>query len=220
MRERAARAEGHAGRARGRTQGPSPGRARATQQGWCAAAPGQGGHATALGQGGHNRAGAREGRRQGGRGEGPPWGHARGARTRVRGVQRTRTRAGGREREGERKRGRERGRERGEGELTMGIQKSGDNHHRITPRARGGRERWKRGRGSCCVGKTNERKGERGHMGGMGTRGVRGAPGWAELGWARLGRVRSRVEIPQRTRPLIGNQSRIEIRNKARRTRD
>jgi hypothetical protein len=31
--------------------------------------------------------------------------------------------------------------------------KSGDNRHRITPRARGGRERWKRGRGSCCAGK-------------------------------------------------------------------
>jgi hypothetical protein len=52
-------------------------------------------------------------------------------------------------------------------------------------------ERWKRGRGSCCAGKSNERKGERGgHAWGEG--GASGAcwawPAWAGLGQARSGR--------------------------------
>jgi hypothetical protein len=54
-----------------------------------------------------------------------------------------------------------------------------------SPRARGGRERWKRGRGSCCAGKSNERKGER--EGGTCMGGERGAPGRAGQGWAGSG---------------------------------
>jgi hypothetical protein len=74
------------------------------------------------------------------------------------------------------------GREReGRGRAHLGIQNPA-----ITvtgsPRARGGRERWKRGRGSCCAGKIKcEREGE-------GARG--GTPGRAGLGQVGLGQVR------------------------------
>jgi hypothetical protein len=45
-------------------------------------------------------------------------------------------------------------------------------------------------------------------------------PGRAGLGWAMLGWVTSWVKIPRHAQPQIGIQTRIEIRNKARRTRD
>jgi hypothetical protein len=67
---------------------------------------------------------------------------------------------------------------RGERERGRGRESSpwGSKNLAITvtasPRARDGRERWKRGRGSCCAGKSNERKGERGRAWGKG-----GAPG-------------------------------------------
>jgi hypothetical protein len=92
-----------------------------------------------------------------------PPGHARGRGLVVR-----------REGEGE-------GDERGEG-AHLGIQNPAITVTK-SPRARGGRERWKRGRGSCCMGKSNERKGERGGArmgGGGGAQG--GAPGRARLG--------------------------------------
>jgi hypothetical protein len=51
-----------------------------------------------------------------------------------------------------------------------------------SPRARGGRERWKKGRGSCCAGKSNEREIEMWRMGGGWAPGARRArragPGW------------------------------------------
>jgi hypothetical protein len=90
----------------------------------------------------------------------------------------TRTRARGGEswdaRGGKRKgRQREREGERGEGEAHLGIR-----NPTITvtgsPRARGGRERWKRGRGSCCVGQSNERE-RGGAHGGFGRQGCVGA---------------------------------------------
>jgi translation initiation factor IF-2 len=84
--------------------------------------------------------------------------------------------------EGERGgRGRERERERREGSSPWDP-KTGDNHPPDHLGQRGGRERWKKGRGSCCAGKTNEREGEGGAWGGgvPGSRG--GAPGRAGLG--------------------------------------
>jgi hypothetical protein len=66
-------------------------------------------------------------------------------------------------------------------------QKSGDNRHRINEGTRWERERWKRGRGSCCAGKSNERKGEGGRAWGKG--GAHQArPDRARLGQARSGR--------------------------------
>jgi hypothetical protein len=50
--------------------------------------------------------------------------------------------------------------------------------------------------------------------------GARGARAGAGPSWARSGRAGSRVEIPRHTQPLIGTQSRIEIRNETRQTRD
>jgi hypothetical protein len=44
-----------------------------------------------------------------------------------------------------------------------------------SPRARGGRERWKKGRGSYCARKSNEREIERGAHGGFGCQGCAGA---------------------------------------------
>jgi hypothetical protein len=99
---------------------------------------------------------------------------------------RSRRRAGGggenrdARREGKRGwRGRERDKE--ERGAHLGIQKPV-----ITftgsPRARGGRERWKKGRGSCCAGKSNEREIEMWRMGGGWAPGARRArragPGW------------------------------------------
>jgi hypothetical protein len=80
-----------------------------------------------------------------------------------------------------RERERERERERREGSSPWDP-KTGDNHPPDHLGQRGGRERWKKGRGSCCAGKTNEREGEGGAWGGgvPGSRG--GAPGRAGLG--------------------------------------
>jgi hypothetical protein len=68
-----------------------------------------------------------------------------------------------------------------------------------SPRARGGRERWKkgRGRGTYCAGKSNEREIERGaHMGGLGATATRrrAGPGRAELGRVGLAGSRARTE--------------------------
>jgi hypothetical protein len=94
---------------------------------------------------------------------------------------------------GRRGRGEKEGRG-GRGELTLGIQ-----NPVITvtgsPRAQGGRERWKKGRGSYCVGKSNEREiGRRAH-GSVWAPGAQGRAGWVglgrvRLGWVGLGRVR------------------------------
>jgi hypothetical protein len=75
---------------------------------------------------------------------------------------------------------------RGERESSPGGSKNPAITVTGSPRARGGRERWKRGRGSCCAGKSNEIKGERGGRLGGG-RGARGAPGRAGLGQAGSG---------------------------------
>jgi hypothetical protein len=65
-----------------------------------------------------------------------------------------------------------------------------------------------------------ERDREGAHMGG-GAPGARGvAPSRAGLGRVRLGWVVRRDGSPQHTRPVIGIQLRIKIRNEARRTRD
>jgi hypothetical protein len=61
----------------------------------------------------------------------------------------------------------------------------------------------------------NEIKGERGAHGGWGARGTRAGLGRVGLGW-----VAGLDGSPQHTRPLIGNQLRIEIWNEARRARD
>jgi hypothetical protein len=74
------------------------------------------------------------------------------------------SRGGGRE--GERG-GRGREGERGEGSSPWDP-KTDDNRPPDHLRQRGGRERWKKGRGSCCAGKPNEREGEGVHMGGVG----------------------------------------------------
>jgi hypothetical protein len=88
------------------------------------------------------------------------------------------------------------GREReGRGRAHLGIQNPA-----ITvtgsPRARGGRERWKRGRGSCCAGKFKcVREGEGARMGGgLGARAARGHAGLGRVGSgrARSGQTRSR----------------------------
>jgi hypothetical protein len=80
--------------------------------------------------------------------------------------------------------GRRKGRERGRGELTLGIQNPA-----ITvtgsPRARGGRERWKKERGGYYAGKSNEREVERGRAWGGGAR----RPGRARSGRVGLGRA-------------------------------
>jgi hypothetical protein len=159
---------GHAAR------GPGP-RHRGRRRGAGATSPGRGrGHTV----GGWGRA-AREGRGRARGGQGRAAGEGLGSRRGVQG------RAGWGARGAQ---GRRKGRERGKGELTLGIQ----NPAIIvtgSPRARGGgeRERWKRGRGNCCTGKTNERKGERGHGGREGHQGRTG-PGWARSGRVGLGR--------------------------------
>jgi hypothetical protein len=73
-----------------------------------------------------------------------------------------------------------------------------------SPRAK----RWKRGgrEGEGVAARKNQMR-ERGG----GAPGARGAPGWARLGWVRLGGVAGRDGSPQHTRPLIGIQLRIEI---------
>jgi hypothetical protein len=53
---------------------------------------------------------------------------------------------------------------------------------------------------------------------GRGARGARAGPGRTGLGWVGLGRIADRN--PRHARPLNGNQSRTEIRNGTRRTRD
>jgi hypothetical protein len=68
--------------------------------------------------------------------------------------------------------GRERERE-GRG-AHLGIQKPAITVIR-SPRARGGRERWKNGRGSYCAGKSNEREIERGRAWCFGSQGRAGA---------------------------------------------
>jgi hypothetical protein len=73
------------------------------------------------------------------------------------------------------------GRERGRGGGSSPWDpKSGNNRHRITPRARGGRG-GREGEGVVVREKSNERKGEGAH----GVMGARGAPGQARSGWAR-----------------------------------
>jgi hypothetical protein len=83
------------------------------------------------------------------------------------------------------------------------------------PKAQGRREREVEER-ELCAGKLNEVKRERrgARIGGGGAPGGRGQ-GRAGLGWAV-----SRVEIPRHAQPLIRIQSRSEIRNETRRTRD
>jgi hypothetical protein len=89
-------------------------------------------------------------------------------------------RAGKKNGEGEEKRVRER--EMG-GELTSGS-KSSDHRHQNLGHHGGERERWRRG--SCCAGKSNERKGEKG--GGTWGRGrARAIADQAGSRWARLG---------------------------------
>jgi hypothetical protein len=126
------------------------------------------------------------------------------------------TREGGGRSRGSRREGKGEG-EREEGELTL-VSKNQRKSSLDHLGQRGGRERWKKGRGSCCAGKSNEREIERGHMGVWGAKGARVArragPGWVGLG-RELGR-----KPTTHTRPLIGNQMRIEIRNEVRRTRD
>jgi hypothetical protein len=104
------------------------------------------------------RGAAREGTgRRGGRG---PSGRARGRRRacagegRGRAQEATGARAGREKRRGTGGRGKRRGAHLGIQNPAITVTES--------PRAQGGRERWKRGRGSCCAGKSNERKGERG----------------------------------------------------------
>jgi hypothetical protein len=102
---------------------------------------------------------------------------------------------------GEGREGRERG---GGGEAHLRIRRSAATIYRITPRAKEVEERWKRGRGSCCVGKENEI--ERGGAWGR----------WGRQGRAPRtgsGRVAGWAENPLRARPLIGIKSRIENRN-------
>jgi hypothetical protein len=181
---------------------------------------GQGGRAAggpgsraARGQGAMLR-GAREPRHRG------PGGHAQEARGRTLGAKEARCRgwgrAQGRVRGGP---GTRAGKGKGEGEGERGEgsspwdPKTGDNRPPDHLGQRGGRERWKKGRGSCCAGKPSEI--ERGaHMG------VWGARGRAGLGWVGLGWVVGQDGSPQRTRPLIGIQLRIEIRNEVRQTHD
>jgi hypothetical protein len=52
---------------------------------------------------------------------------------------------------------------------------------------RGGTERWKKGRGSCRAGKSNEREIERGRMGVWDGRGARGCAGPGRAGSGRTG---------------------------------
>jgi hypothetical protein len=66
--------------------------------------------------------------------------------------------------------------------------KFGDNRHRITPRARGGREVEERER-ELLHGKNQMRERERGHMGGDGRQGRAGRVGPGRVG---SGRTRSR----------------------------
>jgi hypothetical protein len=127
------------------------------------------------------RAGGRAPRDKGG-GKGP----RRGGRT-----GRAAERGGGGKNRDARREGKRgwRGRERDKEErgAHLGIQKPV-----ITftgsPRARGGRERWKKGRGSCCAGKSNEREIEMWRMGGDGHRGRAGHAGLGRVG---SGRTRS-----------------------------
>jgi hypothetical protein len=104
------------------------------------------------------------------------------------------------------------GDERGEG-AHLGIQNPAIT---ITesPRARGGRERWKRWRGSCYAGKSNERKGERGGGRAWGEGGAHRAG----LGWVRLGRVTGQKPAAHTTtdRKPIANRNPSEEK----RTRD
>jgi hypothetical protein len=63
-----------------------------------------------------------------------------------------------------------------------------------------------------------EREREGARMGGGGAPRARGpgpGPSWAGPGW-----VASRIKIPRHAQPLIRIQSRSEIRNETRRTRD
>jgi hypothetical protein len=149
--------------------------------------------------------GTREPRR--GRAQGPRQGAAEeprcgGTGTAPRGRQDARG-EGGRGAQGRRK-GRERGKREREGELTSGIRNLAIT---ITesPRARGGRERWMRG--SCCAGKSNERKEERGGR----TWGEGGAPGACR---ARLGRVAGQKPVAHTTmdRKPIVNQNPSEAK--------
>jgi hypothetical protein len=89
-----------------------------------------------------------------------------------------------REREGEG------GSEEGGGGAYLGIQRSVITVHWITPTAKEVEERWKRGRGSCCVGKENEI--ERGRWG-----------------------ARGQTGNPLHARPVIERKSRIENQNEA-----
>jgi hypothetical protein len=80
----------------------------------------------------------------------------------------------------------ERDRERREGSSPWDP-KTGDNCPPDHLGQRGGRERWKkgRGRGSCCAGKPNVREGEGAHGGAPGARDQgRAGLGWVGSGWA------------------------------------
>jgi hypothetical protein len=114
----------------------------------------------ALGRALGPQAGEPPGPRQVAAGAAPDRAQGRMRRREGRGHAQGRGERGRRERERERERGREGGRGRAHlGDPNPAITVTG------SPRERGGRERWKRGRGSCCSGKTNERKGEGGRAG-------------------------------------------------------
>jgi hypothetical protein len=90
--------------------------------------------------------------------------------------------------------------------------KTGDNRPPDHLGQRGGRERWKKGRGSCCAGKSNERDIERGAHGVCGAPGARGGcAGPGRAGSGRTGRDRGPGRKP--TTHRITDRNPIANRN-------